>query len=222
MSERTPRSKPDMGRTILRSAVGLGLFAIITAGVVAGTRMLTAERIADNRQASEYRLLGEVLPEALHDVPVEVLLDNAVTLPASEALGQHQSFRGWRVSRGEAAALILPVVATGGYNGDIHLLVGIDQRERIGGVRVTQHQETPGLGDKIERRKSDWITDFDGRSLGDPPPEDWAVSKDGGEFEAFTGATITPRAVVRAVRRSLEYVEAEGETLFRDDQEGQP
>ncbi|MFC3282600.1 electron transport complex subunit RsxG [Litchfieldella rifensis] len=222
MSERTPPTRPTMGRTILRSAVGLGLFAIITAGVVAGTRMLTAERIADNRQASQYRLLGEVLPEALHDVPIDVVLNNAVTLPASEAIGQHEPFRGWRIRRGETAALILPVVATGGYNGDIHLLVGIDQQGRISGVRVTRHQETPGLGDKIERRKSDWITDFKGRSLGNPAPEEWTVRKDGGEFDAFTGATITPRAVVRAVKRTLEYVEAERETLLQNDREDQP
>ncbi|GGY06965.1 electron transport complex subunit G [Litchfieldella qijiaojingensis] len=222
MTAPTQPPKRPMGRAILRSALSLGLFAIVTAGVVAGTRTLTFDRIADNRQASQYRVLKEVLPEALRDVPIEALLDNAVMLPASEAMGQHQPFRGWRVKRGDNAALLMPVVATGGYNGDIHLLVGVDQDGRVSGVRVTRHQETPGLGDKIERRKSDWITDFNGRSLEDPAPEGWEVTKDGGEFDAFTGATITPRAVVRAVKRSLEYVEAEGDSLFQADQEDQP
>ncbi|EPC03369.1 hypothetical protein L861_17660 [Litchfieldella anticariensis FP35 = DSM 16096] len=214
--------KRSIGRAILRSALGLGLFAVVTAGIVAGTRALTAERIADNRQASEYRMLREVLPEELRDVPIETLLDNVVTLPASEAVGQRQLFRGWRIESSEKTVLIMPVVATGGYSGDIHLLVGIDQQGRVTGVRVTRHQETPGLGDKIERRKSDWITRFNGRSLEDPASGNWAVTKDGGEFDAFTGATITPRAVVRAVKRSLEYVEAERSALFQADQENQP
>lgn len=214
--------KRSIGRAILRSALGLGLFAVVTAGIVAGTRSLTAERIADNRQASEYRMLREVLPEELRDVPIETLLDNAVTLPVSEAVGQHQPFRGWRIASSEKTVLIMPVVATGGYSGDIHLLVGIDQQGRVTGVRVTRHQETPGLGDKIERRKSDWITRFNGRSLEDPASGNWAVTKDGGEFDAFTGATITPRAVVRAVKRSLAYVEAERSALFQADQENQP
>ena len=84
--------------------------------------------------------------------------------------------------------------------------MGIDQQQRITGVRVTQHKETPGLGDDIERQRSDWITTFNGLSLNSLPPGGWAVRKDGGNFDAFTGATITPRAVVNAVHRALSYV----------------
>ncbi|HET8791735.1 MAG TPA: RnfABCDGE type electron transport complex subunit G, partial [Modicisalibacter sp.] len=91
------------------------------------------------------------------------------------------------------------------YSGDISLLVGIDANGELTGVRVLSHRETPGLGDKIEVRKSDWITQFAGLSLGNPPIEQWAVKKDGGVFDAFTGATITPRAVIGAIKRSLEY-----------------
>ena len=217
------RSTP-MRRAILRAAVGLGLFAMLTAGIVAGTRALTAERIADNRQASQHSQLVEVLPEELADVDIQRLVDAALTLPASPALGQMASFTAWRASkqasqaqgRQDAAAVVLPVIAPNGYSGDIELLVGINASGTISGVRVTRHQETPGLGDAIESRKSDWIEDFTGHSLGDPGPGGWAVTKDGGDFDAFTGATITPRAVVDAVHRSLGYVRDHHERLFGD------
>jgi electron transport complex protein RnfG len=101
--------------------------------------------------------------------------------------------------------MILPAVAPDGYSGEIRLLVGIDLDGRILGVRVTNHRETPGLGDRIETRKSDWVHSFDGRSLGNPPAEQWNVKKNGGVFDQFTGATITPRAVVKAVQHSLAY-----------------
>lgn len=192
-------------RAMARGAFSLGLFALITVGIVATTRVLTAERIADNRLASQYQLLGEVLPAPFQEIPITNLLDGAFTLPISPQLGQESAFDAWRVRHGDNAAVILPVIAPNGYNGAIHLLVGIDGQGRITGVRVTRHQETPGLGDKIERRKSDWITDFSGKSLGNPPAEQWKVARNGGEFDAFTGATITPRAVIGAVKRSLEY-----------------
>ncbi|MBF8221776.1 electron transport complex subunit RsxG [Halomonas sp. 328] len=198
---------------IRHASLGLGLFALITAGVVAGTRALTAERIAENQRAEEYRLLREVLPEGLRDLPVEAVLAGRRTLPASEAVGQRVPFAAWHVQRDDQAALILPVVAQG-YGGAIHLLVGIDREGQLGGVRVTRHQETPGLGDPIDTRKSDWILAFEGKSLTAPPRERWAVRPDGGDFDSFTGATITPRAVVTAVRRALDYVAAEGEALF--------
>ena len=90
--------------------------------------------------------------------------------------------------------------ARDGYSGDIRLLVGVDKAGKLAGVRVLNHRETPGLGDKIELKKSDWVLSFNGRSLQDPTPENWAVTKDGGEFDTFTGATVTPRAVVESVR----------------------
>ncbi|WP_458524632.1 electron transport complex subunit RsxG [Onishia taeanensis] len=209
-----------MHRAVLRGAVSLGLFAMLTAGIVAGTRALTAERIHDNRLASQYRQLLEVLPASLAGLEVEQLVDNAVTLPASPALGQDAPFTAWRAKRNDkreaVAAVVLPVIATNGYSGDIELLVGITDAGEISGVRVTRHQETPGLGDAIEARKSDWIRDFTGRSLDDPDPDGWAVTRDGGDFDAFTGATITPRAVVGAVQRTLEYVRAHHERLLSD------
>ena len=106
---------------------------------------------------------------------------------------------------GEPSALILPVTAPDGYSGAIHLLVGIFADGRLAGVRVLSHKETPGLGDKIELAKSDWVRSFEGKSLSDPGEDRWAVKKDRGDFDQFAGATITPRAVVKAVHGALRY-----------------
>jgi electron transport complex protein RnfG len=106
---------------------------------------------------------------------------------------------------GRTLAVLLGAVAPDGYSGAIRLLVAVGTDGRVIGVRVLEHRETPGLGDFIETRRSDWIHGFAGRSLGDPPPAGWQVRKDGGEFDQFTGATVTPRAVVRAVRNALTY-----------------
>ncbi|NCC28094.1 MAG: RnfABCDGE type electron transport complex subunit G, partial [Gammaproteobacteria bacterium] len=108
----------------------------------------------------------------------------------------------------------LDPVVPDGYAGPIQLLVSVLRDGSVGGVRVLFHHETPGLGDKIEERKSDWVLSFDGKSLSNPTPERWAVKRDGGEFDQFTGATITPRAIVHAVKNTLIYVQQQGDALF--------
>lgn len=188
-----------------RGAFALGVFSLVTAGSVALTRMVTAERIANHQLAYQHRQLQQVLPEELAEIPMHQLLEGTFELPNPQRLGHRSLQRGWWVTQGDNSAVILPVVTRQGYNGEIQLLVGINQQGRISGVRVTQHQETPGLGDGIERQRSAWITQFDGLQLTSLPPGGWAVDKDGGQFDAFTGATITPRAVVNAVREALEY-----------------
>ncbi|MEA2117380.1 electron transport complex subunit RsxG [Halovibrio sp. HP20-50] len=190
-----------------RGALALGTFALVTAGSVGLTRALTAERIATHQLAYQHRQLAQVLPESLANTPVSQVLEGTFVLPNPQALGLESDSQGWWVSDHENGAVILPVVTRQGYNGEIRLLVGIDQQQRISGVRVTQHQETPGLGDDIERRRSDWITHFNGLTLDSLPPGGWAVAKDGGHFDAFTGATITPRAVVNAVHKALQYAD---------------
>ena len=115
---------------------------------------------------------------------------------------------------GAPVALVLTAVAPDGSSGPIELLVGVNADGTVAGVRVLAHRETPGLGDPIEASRSDWVLAFAGRSLGDPPPAGWTVRRDGGAFDQFTGATITPRAVVHAVRRVLEYVGANQEALY--------
>ena len=194
---------------MLRGALALGLFALVTAGSVALTRAVTAERIAAHQLAYQHRQLQEVLPASLASVPVQAVLESAFSLPDPTPLGHRTPQEGWRVQQGSNAATILLVVTRQGYNGEIRLLVAIDQSGQLTGVRVTHHQETPGLGDDIERSRSDWITSFNGLSLESLPPSGWAVSKEGGEFDSFTGATITPRAVINAVHEALRYYQRE-------------
>lgn len=184
-----------------RGALVLGLFALITAGSVSSIRALTAERIDAHQQAYQQRQRQAVLPEAL----TQQATVSSISLPDAEKLGYPDGATGWQVENDQQRAVVLPVVTRRGYNGDIRLLVGLDEQQRISGVRVTRHQETPGLGDDIERHRSDWITHFDGLRLNSLAPEGWAVQQDGGHFEAFTGATITPRAVVGAVHSVLQY-----------------
>lgn len=192
-----------LGQSIRRSAIGLGLFAIITGGSIAVTQALTEERIQEAAARAEARALFEIIPESLHD---NDLLNDTVLLPASERLATTGPVKVWVARQnGEPTGFIMPVVATDGYSGDIRLLVGIDLQGTVLGVRVVNHRETPGLGDRIETKKSDWIYSFEGRSLDNPEPRNWNVKKNGGVFDQFTGATITPRAVVKAVQKSLVY-----------------
>jgi len=115
---------------------------------------------------------------------------------------------------GKAVAVMMMFTAADGYNGDIRLLAGIDVHGTVLGVRVIAHKETPGLGDPIEIERSDWILSFAQKSLNNPQPDGWNVKRDGGQFDQFTGATITPRAVVRATRRALQYFDANTQVLF--------
>lgn len=188
---------------IRRSAAGLGMFAIITGGTIALTQGMTKDRIKEQAARAEARALFEIIPESRHD---NDLLKDVVTLPASEHLpveGPVQAWVAWKDNR--PVGMIIPTVAPDGYSGKIRLLVGLDLQGQVLGVRVTSHKETPGLGDRIETRKSDWIYSFEGKSLGNPEPKAWNVKKNGGVFDQFTGATITPRAVVKAVQKTLVY-----------------
>ncbi|HCL14702.1 MAG TPA: electron transport complex subunit RsxG [Pseudomonas sp.] len=196
---------PEISRSMLKNATVLGLFAIVTVGAVTLLQQGTAERIQAAERAAQVRALGEILPTGsydnhLHDDSVLVqdrLLGNRSPLPAYIA-----------IKDGRPSAVILQAIAPDGYSGAIHLLVGIHADGRVAGVRVIGHRETPGLGDKIELAKSPWIRSFDGKSLTNPAADGWAVKKDRGEFDQFAGATITPRAVVGAVHRALQYFDA--------------
>ena len=193
---------PEISRSMLKNALVLGLFAIGTVGSVALLQQGTATRIAAAEREAQVRALAEILPAGSYD---NHLLDNRIELNAAE-LGHRSPQSAYLALKGDQpSALILPVTAPDGYSGAIHLLVGIFADGRLAGVRVLSHKETPGLGDKIELAKSDWIRSFEGKSLNDPNEDGWAVKKDRGEFDQFAGATITPRAVVKAVHGALRY-----------------
>lgn len=200
-------------RAIQRNAVGLALFAALTAGAIGVTQILTAERIEQQRELATARARAAVLPEA---VSLDAGNTQKVPLPANEATGIREGAEAIRVTPGTGdAILILPVTAPDGYSGRIELILGIREDGTLTGVRATEHQETPGLGDAIEVAKSDWILDFNGRSLDNPPPEQWQVGQEGA-FDALSGATITSRAVVEAVRRGLAFTADHQESLFRN------
>lgn len=192
-----------LGQSITKNGLLLGLFAICTTGVIAGTYLSTRGLVQDNIRASEERALLEILPRDTHD---NSMLDDTVAVSDSEQLGLRDARNAYRARlNGEVVAVILPATARDGYTGDIDLIIGIHRDGSIAGVRVLSHRETPGLGDQIDYKKSDWVDDFIGRSLGKPNIDKWKVKKDGGVFDQFTGATITPRAVTASVRRALAY-----------------
>ncbi len=211
-SEKKKRSV-DLARSIIRNSLTLGLFAIFTVGLIALTFVFTEEKIHAQVRAFEARALKEILPDETHD---NSILDTRITLPANDLLATPSEKYGYvAFKNGKPIAVILPAIAPDGYAGKIELLVGIYADGTLAGVRATQHKETPGLGDKIDTKVSDWILQFRGKSLIDPAPEDWGVKRDGGQFDQFTGATITPRAVVGSVYRTLNYFDSHKEELFK-------
>jgi len=190
-------------RNAARTGIILLIFALTATAFLVFTFTQTQPAIERSQQAKTLALLGQVLPPALYD---NDLLDSQKSMPPDELLGTRQPSSMWVARRGEAiTAVVLEAIAPDGYKGNIHLLVGIDIDGKLTGVRVTAHTETPGLGDYIERSKNPWIDQFVGKSLLEPDARHWKVAKDGGHFDARAGATITPRAVVKAVKRALEY-----------------
>lgn len=197
---------PQASRSMLKNAVILGLFAVVTVGVVALVHQLTQERIDNAQREARGRALLELLPAGSYD---NHPLDSKVSAFDPKLLGRSEPAPAFVARRqGQATAVILQATAPDGYSGSIQLLVGVSAEGRLLGVRVVSHKETPGLGDKIELGKSDWLHEFDGRSLTDPGDAGWRVKKDGGQFDQFAGATVTPRAVVKATHKALQYFDA--------------
>ena len=203
-------------RQIVITAIILLLFTVVGTSMVALTYENTRERIAANERATLLRKLNQLVPAGSYD---NALLDDrlAITPDGHEKTGSETVYRA-RL-QGQPVALVMTATAPDGYSGSIRLLVGIRADDTLSGVRVVAHRETPGLGDAIDEQRSDWIFGFDGKSLSDPEPARWAVKKDGGDFDQLTGATITPRAIVKAVKRSLRYYHANREALYAAAQE---
>jgi len=198
-------------RNMLIGALILCLFAVAGTGLVALTHEGTAERIVENERLALLQNLHQVLPAELHDNDIYT---DAITV-SSPLLGSNQPVAVYRARKmGEPVAAIIASIAPDGYGGDIKLLVAIHYDGALSGVRVLNHKETPGLGDNIEAERSNWILGFEGRSIINPRESQWKVKKDGGVFDQFTGATITPRAVVHAVYNTLRYYRDNREKLF--------
>jgi electron transport complex protein RnfG len=195
------------------SGTVLALFAAITSVAIGWTYLGTKAQIDLEVRRAEARQLLEIFPPGTHDNDI---VDDVFEVAAETALlGIRETRQGYRVRQGnKVIGVILPATARDGYSGDIRALVGVRRDGSVAGVRVVAHRETPGLGDKVDLRKSDWILDFNERSLSNPVLAGWNVEKEGGVFDQFTGATVTPRAVILATRRALEYATLNAATLF--------
>ena len=198
--------------TVWLSGLILSALAAVCSALVAVTHSATAPRIAANEQAYLEQSLKPVLGDVQYDSAVA---DSALVLQAPHGLPGSRPVTIYRVYlRGEPAAALFDVTARDGYAGPVRLLIGVDSEGTVTGVRALSHRETPGLGDLIDVDKSDWILQFTKRSLLDPPVSGWAIERDGGVFDQITGASITPRAVTRAIRHTLIYFSENRQAVF--------
>ncbi|MCQ8866475.1 electron transport complex subunit RsxG [Vibrio splendidus] len=200
-----------MLNAIKKNGLVLAIFACASTGLVAVTHYLTKDQIKQQEQAQLLSVLNQVIPHDLHDNE----LFSACTLVEAEELGTEQAIPAYIATlNGEPSAIAIEAIAPDGYNGAIKVIVGMKIDGTILGTRVLSHRETPGLGDKIDLRVSDWILSFAGKQVTESNLDRWKVRKDGGDFDQFTGATITPRAVVKSVKQAVQYVNQNNQALL--------
>ena len=188
-----------MIKAILKSGMLLLVFTMVSILFVSLTQDTTQEKIQYNEEQLLIKRLAELVSNYDNDILKEKYDQVLMLHGIKQTIGIYPAKRN-----GQTFAYLVEHTYPNGYNGSIRLLTGISVDETLLGVRVVAHKETPGLGDKIETRKSDWIKQFTGLSLSNPTQDNWKVKRDGGVFEAFTGATITPRAIVTASYQVLE------------------
>ncbi|MBA7847395.1 electron transport complex subunit RsxG [Klebsiella sp. RHBSTW-00484] len=192
-----------MLQSMRKHGITLALFAAGSTGLTAAINELTKSTIEDQAALQQKALFDQVMPANLYN---NDLLKSCYLVTAPElGKGQHKVWIAQ--NNDQPVATVMEATAPDGYSGAIQLLVAADFKGSVLGTRVTEHHETPGLGDKIELRISDWITLFAGKVIHGQSDSHWAVKKDGGDFDQFTGATITPRAVVNAVKRAGLYAQ---------------
>jgi len=198
---------------ILKIGLLLALFAIGATSLVVITEQATRQKIIDNEREALLSALNALVPAEKYNN--DILLDTLI-VPESYLLSTTEPTAAYRARMdNKPVAIVFTSVAPNGYNGKIKLLIGVKHDGILAGVRVISHKETPGLGDKIDERKANWIHQFKDLSLMNPDSSKWHVKRDGGEFDQFTGATITPRAVIAAVKNALHYFERHQEQLFQ-------
>ena len=210
----TKHKPPTAAGMAVRTSVILFVFVIIFTALLAGAYLWTKPALEASAAEEKMKLIDEVLPRSAYD---NELLKDTISLPASPLLGTDEATTAYRARKGgQPVALVLEAVAPDGYSGKIRLILAVNLDGSIAGVRVTQHKETPGLGDYIEPKKDKnkerpWITQFNGYGYASTTDKEWKVKKDGGHFDSVAGATVTPRAVIKAVRKATKYV-AENQT----------
>lgn len=199
---------------IIRVGLMLAVFAIVATSLVTLTEANTHDKILDNERQTLLNAINVLVDH--NDYNNDILADTLI-LGSNKQLGTRETTVAYRARLdSKPVAVILTAIAPDGYSGNIKLLIGIHYDGSLAGVRVISHKETPGLGDKINEKKADWILKFKNLSLQNPEPSKWKVKKDGGDFDQFTGATITPRAVVTAVKKALQYFDQRRDALFEE------
>lgn len=199
-------------KATLRTAINLLFFTLIGTTILALTYSLTSDRIAHSEETEKLKLINQIAPPALYD---NDLIRDTLSLPPTPLLGTEKVTTAYRGRlKDQPAIIVLETIAPDGYSGKINMLVAITYTGTISGVRVVTHKETPGLGDYIDITKNAWIVLFTGASHTRYQENDWRVKKDGGQIDYMAGATITPRAVAKAVHRTLHYFEENRDILF--------
>ncbi|OFZ67329.1 MAG: electron transporter RnfG [Betaproteobacteria bacterium RBG_16_56_24] len=201
-----------LAKASLHTALNLLFFALIGTALLALTYSLTHDTIAQSEENEKLKLIKQIVPETAYDN--DIMKDTA-QLEADDLLGNDAGATAYRGRlNGQPSIAVIPAVAPDGYGGRINLIIAIHHDGRIGGVRVISHKETPGLGDYIEISRNNWITVFNDASLENRKDSGWKVKKDGGAFDYMAGATVTPRAMVKAVHKALQYYSQQREALF--------
>ena len=207
-----PEIKSALFQNALRTAAIMLAFAFIGTLLLATVFDVTRAPIEASEKAARLSLFKEILPAENYD---NDLLASQVTIAPNALLGNRlPSIANVAKQQQQTAGVILEAIAHDGYSGDIKLLIAIRADGSISGVRVLAHKETPGLGDYIDIAHGNWIKLFDNESLEKTAAEKWQVKKDGGQYDYMVGATITPRAVVKAVKQALQFYQQNKQTLF--------
>ena len=201
-----------MSGGVIKGGVTLAVMAAICTLLVAATYQLTADHIAANERAWLERSLEPALSGVFFEGSVT---ESKLLVPPPHDLPGNDTAIVYRVfAEGAPVAALFAVTARDGYAGPIRILVGVGIDGTVTGIRIVEHRETPGLGDRIDQSRSDWVFQFDGRSLVNPAEANWLLEVDGGEFDQLTGASVTPRAVIKAIRDTLIYFDAHRDEIF--------
>ena len=201
-----------IARSTLQTAINLVFFAVVGTAILASVFYMTHDAIVKSEEAEKLKLITQIVPSSIFDNDI---IQDTLSIPADPLLGNIDSTLAYRARiKGEPSAVVLEAVAPDGYSGKINLILAVRANGELAGVRVVSHRETPGLGDYIELPKSPWIKGFDGKSREVYKDADWKVKKDGGQFDYMAGATITPRAVIKAVNKALIYFGENRDKLF--------
>ena len=205
-----------MNNPILKNGLILAMFAMLCTAAVSVVNKVTEGKISEQKQLQRLKVLEQIIPSRIHD---NDLVKSCRLITNQAALGTEDHVSAFVAYQNKAAtAIAIETVAPDGYNGNIKLIVAADRSGTVLGVRTLAQNETPGLGDKIELKKSDWVNAFAGKSLTNTTTKQWKVKKDGGSFDQFTGATITPRAYVKAVHNTLMYINTNFDSIIRQSQ----